>query len=406
MKRLHINEQNIYPTYASPYTQTSCNRNMCIVLLTTAHPSYALIVIDNRDEFILRPTSRPHWWTSVPEKVPYVAKSHGTGGSDGKLVDGDHSNRDGDTQEVLSSRDLQRAERGTWLGVTRDGNLAVLTNYRETDTGDAAHPVHGARSRGGMVTAWLGASPREGVPEFVGRMLEGGVGNVGGFSLICGKLRRRRCGVAGDGALEPLAIISNRSGSVDKVPWICGERDQVYALSNACYGEPNAWPKVEDGKRLLSEAVEKAVEQSLDEEGLMDELFKVLDTDTLPLRDDLPFEGYIPLLKHSIFVPPIGDEHHRAAMEKAREKGKIEQFDEATEEVRKEERPDETSIGFETGMYGTQRQTVILVDWDGNVTFRERALWTKNGHSIERPDGDMTFRFKVDGWEDGQGSMS
>jgi uncharacterized protein with NRDE domain len=289
--------------------------------------------------------------------------------------------------------------------VTKNGNLAVLTNYRETNTNDSAHPVHGTRSRGGMVTAWLGANPHEKVSDFVSRMLDGGVGNVGGFSLICGKLRQKTKADSGQRALEPLAIISNRNDSVDKVPWICEERDQVYGLSNTCYGDPNTWPKVETGKKLLSEAVKKAVDQDLDEEGLMDELFKILDTDTLPRKPDMPFEDCISTLKHSIFIPPIGDEHHRSAMEKARARGKIEQFDEATEELRKEERPDETSTGFETGMYGTQRQTVILVDWDGNVTFRERALWNKNGHPIVRPEGDVTFKFKIEGWEDGRECM-
>merc|ERR1711964_851095 len=146
---------------------------MCIVLATTAHPSYALIVLDNRDEFILRPTSRPHWWTS----------NH---------------------QEILSARDLQRAEQGTWLGITKTGNFAVLTNYRETDANDAAHPIQGTRSRGGMVTAWLTAAVDESTPEFVQRMMAGdGVKGVGGFSLLCGKLRKRN-----EHELEPLAIIS------------------------------------------------------------------------------------------------------------------------------------------------------------------------------------------------------
>src|ERR1700712_1887452 len=102
---------------------------MCIVLATTAHPSYALIVLDNRDEFILRPTSRPHWWSS-------------------------HH------QEILSARDLQRAEKGTWLGVTKSGNFAILTNFQETDASDKEHPVQGTRSRGAMVIACL-TSPRE-----------------------------------------------------------------------------------------------------------------------------------------------------------------------------------------------------------------------------------------------------
>lgn len=374
---------------------------MCIVLLTTAHPSYALIVIDNRDEFILRPTSRPHWWTSAPAAAPNGTKPNGTNG-----VNGDHSHQNGhkDYQEVLSSRDLQRAERGTWLGISKDGNLAVLTNFRETDTNDSAHPIHATRSRGGMVTAWLEANPHETVNQFVSRMLDGGVSGVGGFSLICGKLRKSRQGDKGK-ALEPLAIISNRNDKVDEVPWICEERDQVYGLSNTSYYDPVAWPKVEDGKRLVTEAVRKAVDEGLDEDGLVEELFKVLDRDTLPVGPDLGFEDHIPLLKESIFVPPIGDEHHRQAMEKARRNGKKVEPDAATEELMSEERPDETTMGFETGMYGTQRQTVILVDWEGNVTFRERALWDAKGDVMERPSGDMTFQFKVDGWEDGRGSM-
>src|SRR5271156_1289624 len=115
---------------------------MCIVLVTTAHPSYALIIIDNRDEFILRPTSRPHWWTS----------RH---------------------QEILSARDLQRAEQGTWLGITKTGKFAVLTNFRETDTHSAKHPVQGERSRGSMVTAWLMGPEHETTTDFVHRLLDG-----------------------------------------------------------------------------------------------------------------------------------------------------------------------------------------------------------------------------------------
>merc|ERR1711964_21320 len=243
---------------------------MCIVLATTAHPSYALIVLDNRDEFILRPTSRPHWWTS----------NH---------------------QEILSARDLQRAEQGTWLGITKTGNFAVLTNYRETDANDAAHPIQGTRSRGGMVTAWLTAAVDESTPEFVQRMMAGdGVKGVGGFSLLCGKLRKRN-----EHELEPLAIISNRCESVGHVPWIAGQRGEVYELSK------------------------------------------------------------------SIFIPSIGS-------------------------VAPIEQPPNPNAM--TGIYGTQRQTIILVDWEGKVTFRERSLWDVMGNPIERGKGDMKFEFNIEGW--------
>jgi uncharacterized protein with NRDE domain len=252
-----------------------------------------------------------------------------------------------------------------------------------------------------MVTAWLEADPEESTPEFVKRMLDGGVRNVGGFSLLCGKLRKN----SEKNALEPLAIISNRNDKLDGIPWIGEERDQVYGLSNTSYYDPVAWPKVENGKKLLTETIHKSVEEGLDEDGLVDELFKVLDTDTLPVGPDMGFEDYIPVLKQSIFVPPIGDDHHREAMERARKKGKKAELVEAEKDLLGEERPAESSQGFDSGMYGTQRQTVILVDWDGNVTFRERALWDASGDAIERPAGDLTFRFKVHGWEEDRGSM-
>ena len=50
---------------------------------------------------------------------------------------------------------------------------------------------------------------------------------------------------------------------------------------------------------------------------------------------------------------------------------------------------------FMKGAYGTQRQTILLCDWDGNVTYTERALWDAHGNLIERGKGDVVHRFKV-----------
>ncbi|KAK2008948.1 hypothetical protein LZ32DRAFT_565708 [Colletotrichum eremochloae] len=350
---------------------------MCIVLITTAHPDYALIVVDNRDEFILRPTSRPHWW------------SHPSGAS------------------VLSSRDLQRAEKGTWLGITKTGQLAVLTNYRETNTGDAAHPVHAARSRGGMVTAWLGFDPAEPVAESVNRLVkDGGVRGVGGFSMVAGKLRRKRGSDSKpERALEGIAIVSNRCDELKDVPWIAEERDEVYGLSNDVYDGPEPWPKVVNGKRLIREAIQDAVARNLDEDALAERLFEVLDTDTLPKHPGMSLVDYIKELKQSIFIPALGDDEHRKAMQEAVSRGPGQwatDDQKAAESLQLGERPDppaQANLGYEVGMYGTQRQSQILLDWDGNVTYRERALWDGNGNPIERGKGDVVFKFKIEGWE-------
>lgn len=364
---------------------------MCIVLLTTAHPSYALVVVDNRDEFILRPTSRAHWWTH-PET--------GT--------------------KILSARDLQRAEKGTWLGITDHGVFAVLTNYRETDTHDAQHPVHGQRSRGGMVTAWLGTDADEPVPASVQQLVkDGGVKGVGGFSMVAGKLKKRKAAEAltnghaahlpngtakgSSSSLEPTAIISNRCDSAEDAPYIGEKRGEVYGLSNTSYLDPDVWPKVADGKRLVGQVVEDALAKGFSDDQLVEALFKVMDRDTLPAPEPgESFEAFIPKLKESIFIPPIGDDKHRKAMAEVASQGKGKWDTDDKKAAEELQRPDGVGppiLGFDTGMYGTQRQTVILVDWDGNVTFRERALWDSNGNPVERGQGDVSFNFKVQGWD-------
>lgn len=353
---------------------------MCIALLTTSHPKYALIAIDNRDEYILRPTSHLHWW-----------KTQASSPSSTRPVE----------IEILSSRDLQRAEHGTWMGITRGGNFAVLTNYRETNTHDVAHPVHGKRSRGGIVTSWLAADPAESTEAFTRRMVENGdVKGVGGFSLICGKLRKAKAVQQ----LEPLAILSNRHDHKDHVPWICGERGSVYGLSNATYvrdedDEP-LWPKIEKGSDALAQTVADAVQSDFTEEELRDALFKILDKDDFPSNHNMDLEEGIPLLKHSVFIPAFGGSEHQEEMQEARKSGRPELTEDGPAGEELIGLPDTTVTGFQTGLYGTQRQTVVLIDWEGNVSYTERALWDSNGNPIPRGKSDEKFTFKIEGWNE------
>lgn len=340
---------------------------MCIFLATTAHPDYALIAMNNRDEFILRPTSRPHWWSA-------------------------------NSQQILSARDLQRAEQGTWLGVTKAGNFAILTNYREDDSNDKDHPIQGHKSRGAMVTAWMTAAPEETTQEFVHRTLKGqGVKGVGGFSLVCGKLRKRE----DPRRLEPLAIISNRAGTADEVPWIGEGRNEVYGLSNTSYDDPEGWPKVRMGKQKLSETVNKAVKEKLDEEALIAQLYSVLDTDTLPPQGDETFEEYLHQLRHSIFIPSIGKADPISKMPSADQIAAATPLTNGQAELDRCDLPQAEQNSSMTGIYGTQRQTIILVKWDGTVSFRERALWDDEGRPILRGKADMKFEFTIDGWNAG-----
>ena len=252
-----------------------------------------------------------------------------------------------------------------------------------------------------MVTAWLTGPEEESTQDFVYRLLEGeGVKGVGGFSLVCGKFRQRKDS-AGD--LEPMAIISNRAGSPEDVPWIAEKRGEVYGLSNQTYDDPITWPKVELGKQKLLDAVGDAIEADLGEEELVDRLYAVLDTNTLPLQDEgQDFEEYLTELRHSIFIPAIGRaapslKAEEIAAAKPLPNGHATQM---TEEWKEAERPEMMTESGKamSGVYGTQRETIILVDWQGHVVFRERSLYDAQGRPIERGSGDMKFEFQIEGW--------
>lgn len=381
---------------------------MCIVLLTTAHPRYALIVINNRDEFILRPTSRPHCWTTKASRrssrtaTPDPSSASHKPATNGH-AHGNHS--EGEIQYILSSRDLLRAEQGTWLGITKSGHFAVLTNYRELEPGTGAPSVSGTKSRGGMVTAWLGNSSEESVGDFVeGMIADGGTTGVGGFSLICGKLRRQRGAKKG---IEPLAILSNKALHPDQIPWIAGNRGETVGLSNAAFDSPAEWPKVTKGKALLEKVIAEAVENGLGEAALQEKLFWILDRDELPKSPEMKFEDYFKVLQESIFIPLVGNQEHQDAMVKAAASAKSNghadpALRDALEKVEGAQRPESNAQpqGFSTGMYGTQRQTVILVDWNGIVTYTERALFDAHGHAIEKGKGDVTIRFAIAEWDE------
>src|SRR5690625_6841514 len=72
--------------------------NMCLLSFHMGqHPIYKLIFCANRDESYARPTKEAHFWDDFPF--------------------------------LLGGRDLEQM--GTWLGITKSGRLAALTNYRE-----------------------------------------------------------------------------------------------------------------------------------------------------------------------------------------------------------------------------------------------------------------------------------
>lgn len=172
---------------------------MCLILFAhRAHPGYPLVVAANRDEFYERPTAPAAFWE--------------------------------DARDVLAGRDLRAG--GTWMGVTRSGRWAAITNYRDPP---AARP--GAPSRGHLVGDFLrgDAPPGDYLAAVAARARE-----YDGFNLLVGDGSEVYYFGNRDVA-EPQG--AERDGRVRRL------EPGVYGLSNHLLDTP--WPKVERGKRAL-----------------------------------------------------------------------------------------------------------------------------------------------------------
>ena len=281
---------------------------------------------------------------------------------------------------MLAGHDLLRNVRGTWLGVTKQGRIAVLTNFHEE-----GQVMQEARSRGAMVNAFLTQAPDrpENTQEFVKDLIEGeGVEGVGGFSLVCGK------------AGQPLAVISNRTPCVDGVTWIAERRGETVGLSNATFGD-RSWPKVLKGEELMSSAIAKSVRRKDSRAELTEELLRVLSADTLPKRrEGQGWTSYMNELRNSIFIPVIGGESMDEVSADSIATAKINQ------QVQVNSKYDilKHKEGL-SGRYGTQKQTVVLVDHQGHVNFVERTLYDMEGREVVGTDRDRTFEFDIQGKE-------
>ncbi|MDD4241794.1 MAG: NRDE family protein [Smithellaceae bacterium] len=195
---------------------------MCLILFAyNAHPSYRLVLAANRDEFYDRPTKPADFWADHPQ--------------------------------VLAGLDLK--EKGAWLGVTKAGRFAAVTNYR-----DPASWMEGAPSRGRLVRRYLTGSES---PEAYLQKLLPRAKKYNGFNLL-----------AGDA--ESLWVYSNRDRAQKLAPG-------VYGLSNRFLDTP--WPKVLRGKKLLKAA--------LAEKGkvLEEALFALLADRRMPPDSRLPDTG-------------------------------------------------------------------------------------------------------------------
>ena len=168
---------------------------MCLINFQfQEHPNYKLIVAANRDEFYKRPTAPAHYWEDEPT--------------------------------ILAGRDL--LQMGTWLGITKQGRFAALTNYR-----DPAHMTNDKTSRGEIISNYLvgDVSPMDYL-----KSLNLKKEDYNGFNLIIGNP-------------DQLLYYNNIEGEIVNIP------AGTHGLSNHFLNTP--WPKVTNGKKMLHDYVMK-----------------------------------------------------------------------------------------------------------------------------------------------------
>jgi uncharacterized protein with NRDE domain len=195
---------------------------MCLsaIALDPAHPRFTFVVAANRDEFHDRPAAPLAWWH--------------------------------DDERILAGRDLQAG--GSWLGLSRSGRFALLTNVR----GPQVNP---GPSRGTLVVDWLRSATTAEAFRAANR-------EHAAYNLIAADFVRAECWWLNPALPGPQPL-----------------RPGLHGLSNAMLDTP--WPKVERLKQQLA----TAIDDSQDSAALAQRLLDALADDRVAPDDDLPQTG-------------------------------------------------------------------------------------------------------------------
>ncbi|MDQ2184314.1 NRDE family protein [Alcaligenaceae bacterium A4P071] len=197
---------------------------MCLATMYVhTAPGLALLVAANRDEFQDRPTRALAEWPDAPG--------------------------------VFAGRDAVAG--GTWMGATRSGRFALVTNYREPGV-----PVlPDAPSRGALVGRFLQGTE---TPEGYMGQLTANMHRYAGFNLVVGDA-------------NAVWYVSNRGPAPRRLP------PGRYVLSNHLLDSP--WPK--------SLATQARIDTVLAEAGPLDDsaLFSALRNRDVAHDDALPHTG-------------------------------------------------------------------------------------------------------------------
>jgi uncharacterized protein with NRDE domain len=203
---------------------------MCLITFAhRVHDGYPLLVAANRDEYYRRPTAGLHFWEDAPQ--------------------------------LLAGRDLEAG--GTWMGITRQGRFAALTNHRNPPSTPET-----PRSRGMLTLDFLAGDID---PEAYLEKIAGSAGEYAGFNLVVGDHRQ-------------LYYFSNIEARVRKLT------PGIYSLSNGLLDSD--WPK----QRAAASRLAELIPASVDHRRLANTI-----ADTVPAADEeLPSTGLDPALERAL----------------------------------------------------------------------------------------------------------
>lgn len=194
---------------------------MCLILVAwQSHADLPLVVAANRDEFFARRSASADFWADRPQ--------------------------------ILAGRDLEAG--GSWLGLTRSGRFAALTNYR-----DPGRHKPQAPSRGKLVADFLAGNTA--IDRWLDA-LQPSATDYNGFNLLLGDGRQ---------------LVAFSNVSMERHPLAPG----IYGLSNHLLDTP--WPKVGAGKTALAAALAALPDETA--------LFRLLRDDTRHPDAILPATG-------------------------------------------------------------------------------------------------------------------
>ncbi|WP_022961728.1 NRDE family protein [Halopseudomonas pelagia] len=175
---------------------------MCLMAFAWQTGDYPLILLGNRDEFHARPTRAAGFWTA--EGQP----------------------------DLLAGKDLDAG--GTWLGVTRAGRFAALTNIRAP----GAHK--GPQSRGALALDYLAGKE---TPKDYLQQLQSRRDDYAGFNLLVGDLQQ-------------LWYLNSQTNQLQQLP------PGIYGLSNASLDSD--WPKLQRLRAKLADNLNAGADVLLD----------------------------------------------------------------------------------------------------------------------------------------------